>query len=452
MKNRFNKFFTYAALAGLLGFSVSCSNDDSIDDQTGGETENPTTEDSRWFTVAGAIMDETPGNGNGGTILYSISKEDAQNPDFEVDVFKGYQVRSQRTARLQSSVDGATMFNIAYGGDIGGEFSKYNVEGGADFVPTGGVVNISQYAGTSPRWVKLFDGDKTGVAASVTSPQVNEGDTYEYTRGTATLVSIDMEDVLISKNNSFEIPLQPEEELLGHYIFRLDAPVLNAAKDKLIVGTWMGKTDPATGERDANPYERLGSKSVIVDYPSLENPTIITSTVGHGDTSGYRSFNSFLGDDGSIYQATQRDSEGSHILKINADNTYDNTYVFSLDNALSITNSYIESWRYVGNGIAYVMYTHDGASASNFNTGQQQSFLARVDLNARTAARVDLPYDPDMYFFQYQGFAVDGDNVYVSISPVGKDGNIYILNSVTGDVTKGAKLLNESGNHFIGVF
>nr|WP_206340681.1 hypothetical protein [Flavimarina sp. Hel_I_48] len=59
MKNRFNKFFTYAALAGLLGFSVSCSNDDSIDDQTGGETENPTTEDSRWFTVAGAIMDET---------------------------------------------------------------------------------------------------------------------------------------------------------------------------------------------------------------------------------------------------------------------------------------------------------------------------------------------------------------------------------------------------------
>ena len=72
------------------------------------------------------------------------------------------------------------------------------------------------------------------------------------------------EDVLISNNVSFEIPLQPEEESMGHYIFRLDAPVLNAAKDKLIVGTWMGKTDPATGERDANPFERLGSKSVVV--------------------------------------------------------------------------------------------------------------------------------------------------------------------------------------------
>ena len=136
MKNRLTKLFTCTAMAGLLSFSISCSSDDSIEEQAGGETGNPTPEESRWFTVAGAIMDETPGNGNGGTILYSISKEDAQNPDFEFNVFEnGYQVRSQRTARLQSSVDGSTMFNIAYGGDIGGEFSKYTVGGGADFTP-----------------------------------------------------------------------------------------------------------------------------------------------------------------------------------------------------------------------------------------------------------------------------------------------------------------------------
>lgn len=35
---------------------------------------------------------------------------------------------------------------------------------------------------------------------------------------------------------------------------------------------------------------------------------------------------------------------------------------------------------------------------------------------------------------------------------VGKKGNIYILNSKTGEVKKGAKLINESGNHFIGAF
>ena len=261
-----------------------------------------------------------------------------------------------------------------------------------------------------------------------------------------------MEEVVISNNISFEIPLSAEEEAAGYHIFRLDTPVLNAAKDKLIIGTWMRKTDPATGETDASDYERLGSKALVVDYPSLENPKVITSTVGHGDTSGYRSFNSFLGEDGNIYQATQRDPNGSHILKINQNNEYDNSYVFSLDEALGVQNSYIESWRYVGNGIAYVMYSHDGAATTSFSEGTQQSFLARIDLNSKTARQVDLPYEPDMYFFQYQGYVVDGDHVYVAISPVGKDGNIYIINKITGEVTKGAKLINEPGNHFIGVF
>ncbi len=453
MKKHFLKIFAGAAIIGLTGLTASCSSDDTSTDDVDPQ---PVTE--RWFTVAGAVMDETPGNGNGGTVIYSVSKENVQDPNYEIDVFNnGFQVRSQRTARLQSSVDGSTMFNIAYGGDIGGQFSKYSVNGGDDFEQIGGVVNISQYAGTSPRWVKLFDGDQTGAAVSVSSPLVvteGEGDEeeYQYTRGTATIVTIDMENVLISNNNSFEIPLSEEEEAEGYHIFRLDTPVLNAAGDKLIIGTWMGKTDPATGERDTNEYERLGSKAIVVDYPSLENPTVITSTVGNGDTSGYRSFNSFLAEDGNIYQATQRDTDGSHILKINSNNEYDNSYDFSLDDALGIDNSYIESWRYIGNGIAYVMYSHDGAATTNFNEGTQQSFLARVELNSRTAEVVDLPYDPDMYFFQYQGFVVDGDEVYVTVSPVGQDGNIYILNSQTGEVTKGAKLINEPGNHFIGIF
>jgi hypothetical protein len=42
--------------------------------------------------------------------------------------------------------------------------------------------------------------------------------------------------------------------------------------------------------------------------------------------------------------------------------------------------------------------------------------------------------------------------VYVAVTPVGKDGHIYILNSRTGSVTKGAKLINKPGNHYIGVF
>ncbi len=448
-----NKSFLKIAAFAFLSIPLftACSDDDN----GGGTTEPPITE-GRWITIAGAVMgivDGEPGDGNGGTIVYSVSKEDAKNPGKSFDVFEnGHLVPSARTARLQASEDGSTLFNIAYGGNNGGEFTKYIVGGGQVFTPTGGTVNISQYAGTSPRWAKLFDDDQTGIAVNVTEPTVSSGanGVYQYTRGTATVLSLNMADAFISQARSYEIPLTAAEEALGHHIFRLDAPILNHAQDKVIIGTWMRKTDPATGALETD-FNRLGSKSVVVDYPSLQNPVVITSTVGFGDTSGYRSFNGFVADDGNVYQATQRDTNGSHILRIGQDNQYDNSYVFSLDAALGVTDSYIENWRYAGNGKALVNYTHSGAAISSL-TGQSQSFVALVDLYSKTAQQVDLPYHIDLYLFQYQGFVVDGDDVYITIAPVGQDGNIYIINSATGAVTKGAKLINKPGNHFIGAF
>ena len=449
MKINSFKFLTLAALSSL-SILTSCSNDDN----NNGQSTQPVTED-RWITVAGAIMGSTdpiPGDGNGGTIVYSISKNDAKDASKTFDVFEnGFLVPSNRTARLQSSQDGSTLFSIAYSGSNGGEYSKYNVGGGQNFTANGALVNISQYAGTSPRWVKLFDGDQTGVAVNVTTPTVvTEAGNYSRTRGTATVISLNLANSFISETKSYEIPLTTAEEVLGHHIFRLDAPVLNAAKNKLIIGTWMRKTNPATGINETT-FTHLGSKSIVVDYPSLENPTVITSTVGFGDTSGYRSFNSFVGDDGNIYQATQRDASGSHILRIDANNQYDNSYVFSLDTALGLSGTYIENWRYAGNGKAVVAYTHNGAAVSSLS-GQAQSFLALVDLNTKTAQTLTLPYNTDMYFFQYQGYVVDGNEVYVTAAPVGQDGRVYIINILDGTVTPGAKLINKPGNHFIGAF
>ncbi len=405
----------------------------------------------RWITVAGALMGTTPGDGNGGTMVYSVSKEEAKNPDFSISVYdNGFPVKSNRTARLQSSEDGATLFNIAYTGDNGGEFSRYKVNGTNNFTQEDVTVNISQYASTSPRWAKLFDGDKTGIAVNVANIQANNLSTgatptapFQYFRGTATVLALDLQNVLISGYKQYEIPLTAEEELQGHAIFRLDAPVLNKAQNKLIIGTWMQKRNPETGLTESG-FTRLGSKSVVVDYPSLANPKVINSTVGFGDNSGYRSFNAFLATDGNIYQATQRDTKGSHILKINQSNEYDNSYVFSLDAALGLEDVYVETWKYAGDGIAYALYSYGGSG---------QGYVARLDLNAKTATKVaDLPYDESLDFGQYQGILVSGDDVFIAFTPVGKDGNIYIFNSKTGAVTKGAKLVNKAGNHYIGIF
>jgi hypothetical protein len=444
MKKSTFKLLACGLVFTTFALTTSCSSDDNKNE----EQVQPPAAESRWITVAGALMQTNPGDGNGGTRVFSVTKEDAKNPNISINVYdNGEPVQSTRTARLQSSVDGSTLFNITYTGANGGEFMTYKVNGGKNFAQSGTTVNISQYAGTSPRWVKLFDGDKTGIAVNVTTPTVvteADGTTYKYTRGSATVLSLDLQKFLISDYRQYEIALSAAEEALGHHIFRLDAPTLNKAGNKLIIGTWMRKTNPSTGAIESD-FERLGSKSVVVDYPSLQNPKVITSTVGFGDTSGYRSFNSFVANDGNIYQATQRDAKnGSYILKIGQNNEYDNSYVFSLDAALGVKGSYIDAWRYVGNGIAYAVYTYEGTN---------QGYVARLDLNAKTAKLVDgIVYDADLDFGQYQGFVVDGNDIYIAVTPVGKDGNIYIINAVTGAVTKGAKLVNKAGNHYIGVF
>lgn len=447
MKKQFLKFLLCASVITTVAVS-SCTKDKNNDR---GEDLG---DSDRWITVAGALMQTTPGNGNGGTMVYSVSVADAKNPEKSISVYdNGFNVRSQRTARLQSSIDGSMLFNIAYTGANGGEFSKYKVNGGNSYAEQDEKVNISSYATASPRWLKLFDNDQTGIAVNVSNVKITteaDGVTYKYARGLSTILSLGLQEVGIKTYEQYNIPLSASEEAQGFYIGRLDAPVLNKAGNKLIIGVSRSKYNTVTGIQDNSGTVKIPAKSLLVDYPSLKNPTLINSTISTGNTNGYRSFNAFLADDGNIYQATQE--SGSHILRINQNNEYDNSYVFNLDAALGVKGSYVESWIYAGKGIAYVMYTHDGASPSVFNTDEQQSFVARVDLNAKTAQLVTLPYDPDLYFFQYQGWVVNGDEVFIAVTPVGKDGNIYILNSRTGTVTKGAKLVNKTGNHYIGIF
>lgn len=447
MKNQFLKLLMLGVVAiATIGTSCSKKNDGPS------EPEENLGNADRWITVAGALMRTTQGDGNGGTMVYSVSVNDAKDPSKVIDVYtNGFPVRSERTARLQSSVDGSILFNIAYTGANGGEFSKYQVKGGSAYTELSDKVNISSYATASPRWVKLFDNDQTGAAVNVSGVTITQNNgVYAYARGTSTVLSLDLKAAAIKTYEQYKIALPAAEEAQGFYIGRLDGPTLNRAGNKLIIGVSQSKYNTATGASDNSGTVKIPAKSLIVDYPSLKNPTLISSTVSTGNTNGYRNFNLYLADDGNIYQATQE--SGSHILKINQNNEYDNSYVFNLDAALGVKGSYIESWTYAGNGIAYAMYTHDGASASAFNPSEQQSYIARINLNTKTAQQVTLPYDQDLYFFQYQGWVVNGDEVFVAVTPVGKEGNIYILNSRTGTVTKGARLANKTGNHYIGIY
>nr|WP_236974061.1 hypothetical protein [Membranihabitans maritimus] len=454
MTNLFSTIRNLALIAISAWLLMSCDKEEITPNPD--PTPEPT--ESRWITVAAARMGDNPGDGNGGTLIYAIDSEDARDPSVSVEPFdNGFIVPSNRTARLQASEDGNTIFNISYAGDTGGNYSKYNVEGGQNFEQTGSEVSIAPYVGSAPRWIKLFDGDQTGAAVYVSTeheiddngtPDDVTDDTYLRTEATMGIVTLDLVNSSIKEFQEHSIPLTAEEEAQGYYISRIDMPVLNAAGDKIYIGARLSKVDPETAERD-NDYEILGSKTIVLDYPSLLNPSIITSSVGHGNTNGYRSINAFLYD-GSVYQANQSDPEGSHILKIDSDNQYDDSYDFNLDEALGVEGAYILAWRPAANGKAVLAYRHDG---SEEGVAGAQGFFALVDLEARTAELIDeIPYDPDFYLFQYQGFAVYENEIFVTQAPVGENGNIYVINTNTGEVTRGAELVNVEGSHFIGTF
>ncbi|MBU2950446.1 hypothetical protein KO493_07040 [Tamlana agarivorans] len=453
MKNRFLNLKTLSLACTALLLTVSCS-----DDPDSPVIEEEKEDSSRWITVAAARMGDNPGDGNGGTLIYSISSDDAKAPSVSIEPFdNGFIVPSNRTARLQASEDGSTIFNISYAGDTGGNYSKYTVNGGQNFVQTGTGVSIAEYVGTAPRWIKLFDGDNTGAAVYVST--VNEvddngtpndllDDTYFRTDATIGVVTLDLVNSTINNFEEHNIALSPELEAQGYYIGRIDMPTLNAAGDKLYIGASIRKVDPATTERESD-FERLGSQTIVLDYPSLLNPTVIASSVGYGDTNGYRSINAFEYN-GSVYQANQNDPEGSRILKIGANNQYDDSYDFNLDEALGVQDAYILAWRPAANGKGVLAYRHAGSVEG---AAGAQGFFALIDLNAQTATKIDaIPYEPDFYLFQYQGFAVDGTEIFVTQAPVGKNGNIYAIETETGEVTKGAELVNVEGSHYIGTF
>tara|TARA_B100001167_G_scaffold37440_1_gene21094 strand:+ start:2636 stop:4000 length:1365 start_codon:yes stop_codon:yes gene_type:complete len=454
MKRVYLNFKAFAVVTLAMGLMTACSTDDSAD--AGGE--EPEEEASRWITVAAARMGDNPGDGNGGTLIYALDSEEAKDPTVSIEPFdNGFIVPSNRTARLQASEDGTTIFNISYAGDTGGNYTKYNVEGGQDFVQTGSEISIAPYVGSAPRWIKLFDGDQTGAAVYVSTenqfndngtPEDETDDFYERTEATMGIVTLDLVNSQILNFQEHSVPLSAEEEAQGYYISRIDMPTLNAAGDKLYIGARLSKVDPETGERDSNG-ETLASKSIVLDYPSLMNPEVITSGVGLGNTNGYRSINAFEYN-GAVYQANQGDPQGSHILRIGSNNQYDDSYEFNLDEALGVEEAYILAWRPAANGKAVLAYRHAGSAEG---VAGAQGFFALVDLEARTAQQItEIPYDPDFYLFQYQGFAVNGDEIYVTQAPVGQNGNIYVVNTATGEVTKGAELVNVEGSHFIGAF
>ncbi|RYF18197.1 MAG: hypothetical protein EOO42_15360 [Flavobacteriales bacterium] len=452
--------FGVAVSSLILG---SCSKND--DPGTNPPVENGT----RWITLTGAYPDPAGTAGNGGTRAYAITQENAANPSYEVDLFKmdgekyvvGFGLKSSRTARVQASEDGKYLYNIQYTGTEGGVFNKYQVSGEGKFAEVGYELNTSVILGTSPRWVKAAEGIGVGVSfGEALDPYTGSAPNYvwRHPKGKIKIANIDLNNTAITNTGNIDVDLGAELEAKGYHIWRADVPILNQAKDKLFIGVGIRKhningtvTYNNSGVINGWQTENLrefGTVTYVVDYPSLRNPKIITSSKANTDNLSYRTMTQYLGTDGHIYQAATSMGSGSQILRISkSTNDYDNSYELNLNTALGITDAGIRAFRYVKDGIGVVLYTRTSIAGG---------FVALVDLSAKSATKVNIDMETQAglstTFGQFQNIGLVGDNIYLPLTASGLDGNIYIINYKTKTVTKGAKLKNASGSFYLGAY
>lgn len=458
-KNLFKIVLFSAVTAVTLG---SCSDDDKNDSVTN----PPVAESTRWVSLTGSFPDAEGTAGNGGTRAYAITLENAANPNYEVDLFKmdggkytvGFALKSSRTARVQASEDGKFLYNIQYTGTEGGVFNKYKVSGEGKYEEDGFELNTATILGTSPRWVKAAEGIGVGVFANAVASYEGTAPNFVYKNRDSEIkiATIDLNNTAITNTVAFNFPWTDEERAAGYSVGRVDVPVLNATKDRLFIGCNVSKVDPSktptinadTGipswPNDAAKID--GTKTLVVDFPSLRNPRVITSTLTKTNNHGYRTMTQYVGTDGNIYQATA--TSGPDIIRISkTNNSYDPNYHFNLNTALNVTGASIKAWRYIKDGVGVVLYTI---------TGTNGGYVALINLNDKTAEKLTTDVETDAALSttlgQFQNIGIVGDNVYLPLTPQSKDGNIYIVNWKTKAIKKGAKLKGASGSFYLGAY
>jgi hypothetical protein len=461
------------ALFSTLIASISLT---SCDSENEANPDNGKGDDSRWITLTGAFPDATGTAGNGGTRAYSITPENAANPSYEVDIFKregekfvnSFELKSQRTARVQASEDGKFLYNIQYTGTDGGVFNKYKVSGEGKYEEDGYELNTSTILGTSPRWTKAAEGIGVGVSFGDALPlYTGSAPNYEFQhpKGKITIANIDLNTTAITNTGSVNVDLGDLEKE-GYAVWRADVPVLNQAKDKVFIGLGIRQydtrptakatiaTNQTTGVTTVSWPQRvaadrtLGTATLVLDYPSLKNPKYLYSTKAKTDNLSYRTMTQYVGSDGHIYQAATSMGSGSQILRISkSSNDYDNTYDFNLNTALGISDAGIRAFRYVKDGVAVVLYTRSTTPGG---------FIALVNLNDNSATKISTDIETEAglstTLSQYQNIGVVGDNVYIPLTSSGLEGNIYVINYKTKAVTKGAKLKNMTGSFYLGAY
>ncbi|WP_223267147.1 hypothetical protein [Polaribacter sp. IC073] len=442
------------SILSIVFITTSCSSDAPIDNP---EPEEPTIEGRNQFTLA---LSASP---TGETKVYTQALTDVTAGVTVSYDGKGFEIPSTRTARIFGSTDGKSLYNLDYGG---GRIYKFSVDGEESYSQLF-EKNVEFAMGTAyPRWTKASEESASIHYASGSNATrvYDENDATKFIRSDVTLriMSVGLNNLTFGSIEEIIIPvsdtyLEPYTiNVAGtdydhyNYVGRVDAPVI--AGNKIYYG--MSKSaynpeKPCSG-RGCPPAIYKNTETLVLDYPSLTNPKIISTDIAKGATNGYRTPVAYKDELGDVYQiiSVPDNTYDTNILKI-SNGDYDESFQFNLSDLLGEnTRSY--GWFYAGNGIGYVPYLRSDETNSNSDSNWS---VARVDLYNGTAIKMNLP--TNLWLRQYQSAVVKDGKFYMAITPTGKDGNVYIFDTTSTSpdgFTVGATLENLAEGTYIGIY
>ncbi|MFK8264959.1 hypothetical protein [Capnocytophaga cynodegmi] len=421
------------ATAGLL--VTGCKKDDSNDDPL---------IDANFHLAYGVGYKD-----NASAYVVPLNSLKEGNLTFEGKGKVGKALENTRTHRLYGSSDGKILYDLEYGQ---GRIVKYRVSTVSKLYEVEKVLGVTNIIGTPhPRW-RMID-DRNALLFNVVPK--HKDNTPSRAASTLRIVHISLPDLTLGEVKEVDLPAGiSSDKLPDAHIWRVDNAIIH--NGKAYIGTAVQGYDKETGKiiptRVYGTGESLISHpatTLVLDFPSFENPKLVHSELANGENYGYRAPSFFTDEAGDVYNITMEDS---HILKMNPNTgEYDNTYKFDLASKLGLTKIGGTGIFYAGKGIAYLPYYDAtiGSKADKATWG-----VARVDLKAKTVIKMNLPEKLWLQYYQSAKLGKDG-KLYMAICPTKGTGNIYIFDPTKADPNgfeKGATLQVSGEGFYMGVY
>lgn len=392
-----------AIVAGLFG----CKGDDE-----GSTTDDEESSVSSAYSILGQIDG-----------AYYLAQTDDLTTGTLSFVNNGTQLDADQAARVISS--GGYIYSLNYGTGL---LTKLQAEDDGSY-STLAEINAGLAVGTNRPRFKLADDNTIMVYNVVVEPVTDSTDEVIDQVCTLRLASISIPNLSIGNLTEFVIPQSAnaaEGATIGYHPMRVDGPVISG--DKIYFGLMhMDMYNPTTPPPFRVP-KQSGLETLVFDYPSFSNGTVVESDYAAGHTGGYRAPSMHVDESGDVYQVNWYLS-GNNFDLTNGDKTvimklsngdYDDSYEFNVSEALGLSSNIGSAgWFYVGDGIGY-MPIHIEDEGSYY--GENSWSVAKVDVYSQTAVKLDVPLSG---LFSYEsGVVVDG-KFYMAISPSGGDASVY---------------------------